>query len=101
MKTLISSALFAAACFVSSGASAEKIPLSDLSDYLNSLEMVEADFVQFHEDGSAASGRLLMKRPGRMRLEYGGLDAPLLMAAGGQFSVFDPRDFRSHQRRWP
>ncbi len=71
-------------------AQAEKLSLTEISDYLNSLENVSADFQQSNEDGSVSTGKLLIRRPGRLRLEYGGEFAPLVLVSGGQVGVFDP-----------
>ena len=52
-------------------AAVEKLSLSTLSNYLNSLGTVQADFVQTNDDGSRSNGQVTIKRPGRMRLDYG------------------------------
>ncbi|GAA3857014.1 outer membrane lipoprotein carrier protein LolA [Celeribacter arenosi] len=69
---------------------AEPLSLKELSTYLNSLGTVRADFVQTNDDGSKSSGRLTIKRPGRMRLEYGGANDALVLGSGGQVAIFDP-----------
>ena len=69
---------------------AEKIPLADLSAYLNGLTTAEADFTQVNSDGSKATGKLYLKRPGRMRFEYA-QDDTLVLASGGQVAIFDPK----------
>ena len=69
---------------------AEKIPLADLSAYLNSLKTAEAAFTQVNADGTTAKGKLFLQRPGRMRFEYTG-DDTLVLASGGQVAIFDPK----------
>lgn len=68
-----------------------RLPLSGLSDYFNSFRTAEADFTQINPDGTLATGRLTIRRPGRMRLEYDPPDANLVIAAGGSIHVFDAR----------
>ena len=61
-----------------------------ISDYLDTLKSVEADFVQFNGDGSQQTGTMYLKRPGKVRFEYNGNNAPLVVIGGGQVAVFDP-----------
>ncbi len=79
-------------------AAAEKLSLSTLSTYLNSLGTVRADFVQTNDDGSKSSGEVTIKRPGRMRLDYGGDNDALVLVSGGQVAVFDPGSNEPPQR---
>lgn len=64
--------------------------LDAISDYLDTLKSVEAEFVQFNGDGSQQTGTMYLKRPGKVRFEYDGKDAPLVVIGGGQVAVFDP-----------
>ena len=48
---------------------AEKISLADLSAYLNGITTAEAGFTQLNSDGSTITGRVFIKRPGRVRFE--------------------------------
>lgn len=64
--------------------------LKQISDYLDTLTSVESDFVQFNPDGSKQTGTMYLKRPGKVRFEYDGEDAPLVLISGGQVAVFDP-----------
>jgi outer membrane lipoprotein-sorting protein len=70
---------------------AEKIPLGTLSKYLNSLTTVEADFTQVNADGSIATGKIFIKRPGRVRFEYAPPDRSLVIAGGQQVAIFDAK----------
>jgi outer membrane lipoprotein-sorting protein len=72
-------------------ARAEKIPLSALSSYLNAIDTAETDFTQINSDGTIATGRLFLKRPGRARFEYAPPDRSLVMAGGGMVAIFDPK----------
>ena len=70
---------------------AEKIGLGELSGYLNSLTTVEADFTQINADGSIATGKIYIKRPGRVRFEYAPPDRSLVIAGGQQVAIFDAK----------
>ena len=68
---------------------AEKVPLAEMSRYINGLTTAEADFRQVNADGSTATGRVYIRRPGRMRFEYAPPDRTLVLASAGQVAVFD------------
>ncbi len=72
-------------------AQAAKISLAEISGYLNKLTTAEAEFTQINADGSIGTGRLLIKRPGRVRFEYAPPDKSLVMAGGGQVAIFDAK----------
>ncbi|MCC6304145.1 MAG: outer membrane lipoprotein carrier protein LolA [Rhodobacteraceae bacterium] len=67
------------------------IPLDALSAYVNGLTTAETTFTQVNGDGTLATGRLWLHRPGRIRFEYDPPDGALVIAAGGQVAVFDPK----------
>jgi len=66
------------------------IPLSELSRYLNGLGTATADFTQVNADGTISTGKLFIKRPGRVRFEYTS-DKTLVIAGGSQVAIFDPK----------
>jgi outer membrane lipoprotein-sorting protein len=70
---------------------ADKIPLSNLSAYLNKLTTVQAEFTQVNADGSIGTGQIYIKRPGRVRFEYAPPDDALVLAGGGQVAIFDAK----------
>lgn len=72
-------------------AQAEVLSLAEISRYLNGLTTVETDFTQVNADGSIATGRLYIRRPGRVRFEYAPPDRSLVLASGGQVAVFDAK----------
>ena len=74
---------------VAAPANAQPIGLSALSRYLNSFSTAEAPFSQINPDGSLSTGRLWIRRPGRMRFEYDGSSGDLVIAAGGTVAVID------------
>lgn len=88
-RTLILSALTAA--LMPGMALAEKLSLAEISDYLNGLTAAEAPFTQINPDGSGAKGKVIIRRPGRMRFEYAKPDKTVVLASSGQVAVFDAK----------
>lgn len=72
-------------------ARAEKISLAQISSYFNKLSTAQANFTQFNDDKSISTGKLLIKRPGRIRFEYELPSLALVIVGGGQVAVFDPK----------
>ena len=87
-RTLILAALVAP---LASPARAEKLSLQALSDYINSITTAETTFTQINPDGSGAKGRLIIRRPGRMRFEYEKPDKTVVLASAGQVAIFDSK----------
>jgi len=72
-------------------AAAERIPLATLSQYLNGLTTVESDFTQINSDGTISTGKIYIRRPGRVRFEYAPPDRSLVIAGGQQVAIFDAK----------
>lgn len=70
---------------------ADRIPLDEISRYFNSFTTAEGEFTQINPDGSLATGRIYIRRPGRVRFEYDPPEQSLVMAGGGQVAIFDGR----------
>ncbi|TDL85027.1 LolA family protein [Meridianimarinicoccus aquatilis] len=89
MKTILALALLIAPALP---ATAERLSLPVLSEYMEEIGEAEAKFTQINANGSRLTGTLYIKRPGRIRFEY---DPPqedtLVIAGGGQIAVFDGR----------
>jgi outer membrane lipoprotein-sorting protein len=81
-----------------SAASAEKLSLSAISDYLNRLTAAEAEFTQVNDDGTISTGRIFINRPGRMRFEYNPPEASLVIAGQGEVAVFDAKSNSAAER---
>lgn len=77
-------------------AAAEKIPLDEISRYLNSFRTAGATFKQVNADGSTSAGKLYIQRPNRVRFEYG-KDKTVVLASAGQVAVFDGKSNQPHQ----
>ena len=88
MRILMVPALVAAMALP---AAAEKLSLGEISSYLNELRTAQGQFTQVNEDGSISTGRILLKRPGRVRFEYDPPEAALVVADGDTVGIVDPR----------
>jgi len=96
MKTLTYALAPALALCLALPAQAEKIPLAEISRYLNALQTVQGDFTQINSDGTISTGQVYIHRPGRVRFEYKG-DATLMLASGGKVAVFDRKSNQGYQ----
>ncbi|MES0828052.1 LolA family protein [Ruegeria sp. SCP11] len=70
---------------------AEKLPLSQISSYLNGLKTVQTTFTQVNDDGSLSTGKLWLQRPGKMRFEYDPPSSAVVLANTGTVQIFDPK----------
>jgi outer membrane lipoprotein-sorting protein len=69
-----------------------------VSERLQAITTLQAQFVQINADGSRSQGTLSVKRPGNMRMEYTGDNAPLLIVGGQTIAIYDgPRDQTAEQ----
>ena len=90
--------LSAAAALVVSPATAQSaaIPLAEVSRYFNTITTAESEFTQINPDGTIATGKVLIHRPGRMRFEYDPPVGGLVVAGGQQVAIFDPKSSVPH-----
>ena len=88
-RTLLAAAL--ASLSMPGTALARMLSLAEISKYLNGLTTAEAPFTQVNPDGSGAKGRVIIRRPGRMRFEYAKPDKTVVLASSGQVAVFDDK----------
>jgi outer membrane lipoprotein-sorting protein len=72
-------------------AMAEKLSLSQISKYLNSLQTVKGAFTQINDDGTISTGTIYIKRPGRIRFEYNPPEKTLVLASAGAVAIYDPK----------
>lgn len=70
---------------------ADKLPLSEISKYLNGLKTVQTTFTQVNDDGSLSTGKLWLQRPGKMRFEYDPPNSAVVLATAGTVMIFDPK----------
>ncbi|MCK8464123.1 outer membrane lipoprotein carrier protein LolA [Aliiroseovarius sp. S1339] len=70
-------------------ATAEKLSLNTISQYLNKLDTAKAQFTQINDDGTISTGTIYLKRPGRARFEYNAPTDALVVAGSSQVAIFD------------
>jgi outer membrane lipoprotein-sorting protein len=87
--------IFVLLLLISGPVFAEKISLDELSAYMNSIVTVESTFNQINENGSSSTGKMYLKRPGKIRFEYGPPDLGLVIVGGGQVPFLTPNQTRS------
>ena len=75
----------------SAAQAAEKLPLSEISAYLNGLVTAQSPFTQINDDGSLSTGTLYLQRPGRARFEYDPPDGAVVVAGAGTVVIHDPK----------
>nr|WP_309503530.1 outer membrane lipoprotein carrier protein LolA [uncultured Roseovarius sp.] len=78
-------------------AAAEKLSLGELSSYLNTLKTATGAFTQINDDGTISTGRILIKRPGRVRFEYDPPDQTLVVANGDTVGIVDSKSNQGTQ----
>jgi len=70
-------------------AMAEKLSLPEISTYLNGLKTATGAFTQVNDDGTISTGRIFIKRPGRVRFEYDPPEKTLVVADGDTVGIID------------
>src|SRR5687768_13825811 len=69
-------------------AAAQSGDLAKVEAHLSAVQSMTADFTQVDQRGRSSAGTLQMKRPGRIRFQYGSGDL-LLVANGGKITLVD------------
>ena len=69
-------------------AAAENADLAKVQAHITSVDTLTANFVQSDAKGRSAAGTLQLKRPGRIRFQYGSGDL-LLVGTGGRLVFLD------------
>ncbi|WP_299297416.1 outer membrane lipoprotein carrier protein LolA [uncultured Tateyamaria sp.] len=89
----ITTTLAAAALAVgtATGALAEKLPLGQISNYLNDLRTAEGTFTQINDDGTIDTGTIRIKRPGKMRFEYNAPNNGLVIVSANAVYIVDKK----------
>lgn len=103
MKRLTTLALLlapvTAATVVPSVAVAQSSPLAQVQQHLRAVGTMTANFTQTDRGGRSMSGKLLLKRPGKIRFQYGG-NVPMLVVANGKHLTFVDYQVKQVQS-WP
>lgn len=68
---------------------ADKVDVARIEGYLNSLSTVKASFQQYTDSEGLAFGRIYLRRPGRLRVEYDPPSEIILVADGLLLSYYD------------
>ncbi len=76
-------------CFNARAQSAEN--LRKIETYLNNIKSLEATFVQMASNGATAEGRLFIKKPNKIRMEYAE-PTNVLIVGDGDFIVYNDLD---------
>ena len=72
-------------------ATAQKLPLGEISSYLNKLQTATGAFTQINDDGSISTGTIYIKRPGKVRFEYNPPESALVVAGSNTVVIFDKK----------
>lgn len=80
---------FALAIALPLAAAAQKLPLSEISSYLNDLQTAKGEFTQINDDGSISTGTIYIKRPGKVRFEYNPPETALVIAGSNTVVIYD------------
>ncbi|MFK7838431.1 MAG: outer membrane lipoprotein carrier protein LolA [Sulfitobacter sp.] len=72
-------------------AAAQRLPLGDISGYLNKLQTAKGEFTQINDDGSISTGTIYIKRPGKVRFEYNPPESALVIAGSNTVVIFDKK----------
>ena len=91
VKIFLKLPLFVVFLTTSSILKADPYSLENISQYLQNLKILKADFSQTNPDDTLSSGTILIKRPGRMRFEYNKPDKTLVLVSAGALAIFDPK----------
>ena len=70
---------------------AQKLPLGDISGYLNKLQTAKGEFTQINDDGSISTGTIYIKRPGKVRFEYNPPETSLVVAGSNTVVIYDKK----------
>lgn len=65
---------------------AQKQTVKAVEDYFNGVRSIKSGFYQVSQNGAAAEGTFLMKKPNKMRLEYA--TQPVEIVADGYYLIF-------------
>lgn len=65
--------------------------LQKIENYLNNIKSLEATFVQMASNGATAEGRLFIKKPNKIRMEYAE-PTNVLIVGDGNFIVYNDLD---------
>ena len=82
---------------VTDGDPATEAALQQVEDWFSRTRSLKADFVQVDDAGYTASGKLWLRRPGRVRFEYDP-PVPLMIVSDGIFVMFVDKELEQVDR---
>ncbi len=91
MTLMTRMAAVALAVVTAQAAWADKLPLNSISSYLNDLRTAEGTFTQINDDGTVDTGKIYIKRPGKMRFEYNAPNEGLVVASANAVYIVDSK----------
>jgi len=74
------------------------ITISEIENYLNSIETIQSQFIQINDAGVVETGQFLLKKPGKMRFEYNLPSQHLVMTSGLLLVIIDKKSLGEPQR---
>ncbi|MBR6663243.1 MAG: outer membrane lipoprotein carrier protein LolA [Alphaproteobacteria bacterium] len=86
MKRLFLAIAFTLFCHSAHAQSVENI--KKIETYLNNIKSIQATFVQMASNGATAEGRLFIKKPNKIRMEYAD-PVNVLIVGDGNFIVYN------------
>jgi outer membrane lipoprotein-sorting protein len=89
LRTLLALPLLLIA--IAGQAGAQGLSLDAISAYLNGITTATAGFTQINDDGTISTGRLYIRRPGRVRFEYDPPNKALVLASAQTVAIFDEK----------
>ncbi len=83
--------LFITAMLGANLAKADNIDYRKIEDYLNNIKTLEAGFVQMASNGGSAEGKIYIKKPSKIRMEYSSPDE-LLIIGNGDYIIYNDKE---------
>ena len=88
--TLIAVSLAAIVQTADASSDTDHADIARVEAYLNGIHSMQSRFLQIAPDGSYASGRIFLSRPGKLRVEYDPPDQLLLITTDIWLIFYDP-----------
>ncbi|MDC0196519.1 outer membrane lipoprotein carrier protein LolA [Gammaproteobacteria bacterium] len=98
-SSLLFPSLLASQPITTKFSSEEKDDIRRIETHLNGIKSLRADFLQVSSNGTMATGKLYMARPGRIRFEYDP-PSPILLVSDGYFLRYVDKDLKQVTHLW-
>ncbi len=90
-KFFLSLFLVSFSALSSFAADGQEETLQKIEKYLNGVKTLEADFVQTATNGSSAEGKLYIKKPNKLNMQYSG-DAQISIIGDGKYIIYQDKE---------